>query len=62
MTPICERHLSLVDACHIMGMVNLYKYRTLVLFTLTVKGSINVCLVIMSDLLSCSYDLFILDK
>lgn len=62
MTGICERHMSLVDACHIMGMVHLYKYWTLVFFTLTVKGSTIVCLLVMSDFLSFSHGLFILDK
>lgn len=62
MTGICDWHLSLVDACHIMGMVHLYKHWTLVPFTLTVKGSTIVCLFIMSDFLSFSHGLFILDK
>jgi hypothetical protein len=52
MTGICERHLSLVDACHIMGMVHLYKYWTVVLVTLTVKGSTIIYLLIVSDILS----------
>jgi hypothetical protein len=62
MTGICERHFSLVGACHIMGMVYLYKFWVCVLFTLTVKESIIVSILIMSDLLSFSHDLCLLDK
>jgi hypothetical protein len=57
MTGICGRHLSHVGACHIMGMVYLYKYWICVLFTLTAKGSTIVSLLIMSDLLSFAHDL-----